>query len=62
MLFVIMTRLANRSIFRKIIKFIDGKIGRNLRKAKIVINIQNTTQVMIIFYQCCLYNFQIAMV
>ena len=34
MLFVIMTRLANRSIFRKIIKLIAGKIGRNLRKAK----------------------------
>lgn len=29
-----MIKLANRSIFRKIIKLIDGKIGRNLRKAK----------------------------
>ena len=29
-----MIKFANRSIFRKIIKFIDGKIGRNLRKAK----------------------------
>ena len=29
-----MTKLANRSIFRKIIKFIDGKIGRTLRKTK----------------------------
>ena len=28
-----MKKLANRSIFRKIIKLIDGNIGGNLRKA-----------------------------
>lgn len=28
-----MYRLANRSVFRKLIKLIDGNIGRNLRKA-----------------------------
>lgn len=29
-----MERISNRSIFRKLIKLIDGNIGRNLRKAK----------------------------
>ncbi|WP_294392410.1 hypothetical protein [uncultured Clostridium sp.] len=29
-----MVKLSKRSIFRKIAKLIDGKIGRSLRKAK----------------------------
>jgi len=28
-----MDKFANRSVFRKLIKLIDGNIGRNLRKA-----------------------------